>query len=303
MALPKPVTSLEKKDEEKTQSLTAPSATISSKESEQTQNPTKNADTNNDSIVPHVKPMLNKRLKLKHVAFEDHIDETMPEFFMDTTSESEDDEQNGEQNAPLVYGHNIFSVYQMSEVKSHELINKVESTNTPTVDLSSVVREDDDSQDFTSLDAFYAAKPDDDLAEKEDDMYESSLIRLSMKPSLGLNDEYAQRADSDLSLSATNVKFALRNLQSNVVVAIKSEPVAVLPQLKSVESLSTLKTATNDCSASSVFATLLADQSNKIAVKSGADAIVVSANQEQQMSDVGVEKKQPQVAFVNNKIR
>ena len=95
-------------------------------------------------------------------------------------------------------------------------------------------QDEDDSQDFTSIDDYYTQKLflENDVSCEgcessnglafDENVFESNLIRLNLRPSLALNDEFNSRTN-ETYLNTASVRLALKNLQSFPVINVKCE--------------------------------------------------------------------------------
>jgi hypothetical protein len=174
-----------------------------------------------------------------------------------------------DETRPLIFDHNLFSIYQLNQAKhvQQALVGEEEieikaatppcvdsflnpsvlpgknSTNKqltalPITPSTNNQQDEDDSQDFTSIDDYYTQKLflESDISCEgcessssgsnglafDENVFESNLIRLNLRPSLALNDEFNSRTN-ETYLNAASVRLALKNLQSFPVINVKCE--------------------------------------------------------------------------------
>jgi hypothetical protein len=203
-----------------------------------------------DSIVPagksnsKSKNVNSTKLKLKKFLYNNSdydVEQEHSPICFDNESDEDSNEKSGD--STLIFDHKLFSLFQLNEMKNDDaapcpesFLNssfvKINNEKTP-IQPPLNIGEDEDSQDFTTIDDYYTQKLFQENTDScdgllsDENVFESNLIRLNMRPSLALNNEFNLKTN-ETSLNATSVKYALKNLQSilpknNIKCEIKQE--------------------------------------------------------------------------------
>lgn len=223
--------------------------------------------------------MTNLEEKLKLKSFYKCLDEDENEITFDNDSDShssldEDEEVNKNGHSdngnggkrgvvpPIVYDHSLFPVYQLAQSNTNTNVDSF--LNSSPISTSSMLKKttisfinetssnpnkvnnyEEDTQDFTTIDDYFSAKMSHDEENNLDDLideqvYSNSLLKLNMRPSLALNDEFNKSnrncgiSSCSNSMNAASVKFALRNFQS-IPIVINSDSTAKSSEDQTVE--------------------------------------------------------------------